>query len=280
VTSFCCPGERGGCRDLSADEANCGACGHACQNGELCVPGTGECPLGHCECPGETEPCPEGVECCEDGCTDIDTDLHNCGECGNDCTGGDEPRGDLCAAGPDDVSVCFCGRVGTACSGGTWCTAVTEPDGEDCGCRDLDSDASNCGGCSVVCGVNEECVAGECLCAGSARVCYPGESCCMGGGCVDLGTDLENCGGCGFACEPGETCSDSTCLCGGDACALDETCCYGSCRGGVCCDDDDDCAGDQNPDCNASTHACYCRYEGAPCTSLYSCCPDGCRTHC
>jgi hypothetical protein len=278
ATSFCCPGEDGGCRDLANDHENCGACGHACQNGEMCVAGTGECPLGHCECPGVTEPCAEGEECCEGGCTEVDTDIHNCGVCDNDCMAGDRPRGDLCAEGPGDVSVCFCGRVGTACSSDEWCTPLTEPEGEDCGCRDLDSDDDNCGGCgdAYACGDNEECVAGECQCEGSERVCYPGETCCLGGGCVDLETDREHCGGCGDSCEPDETCESSECQCGGDVCSDSEFCCHGDCRTGTCCDDDGDCTGDQNPDCDTTTHACSC--GSVTCTGDESCCYGACRT--
>jgi hypothetical protein len=46
ATSFCCPGV--GCRDLSADVENCGACGLRCAQSETCVPGDG-CGLGRCE---------------------------------------------------------------------------------------------------------------------------------------------------------------------------------------------------------------------------------------
>jgi hypothetical protein len=111
-----------GCEaNLTADQANCGACGAECKNGACeaavcqCDVGWGDCdedPLTGCEtditvdlnCGGcglscENAACAEGVCVCSGGFSDCDADpstceAHleddpaNCGACGHDCVGG------------------------------------------------------------------------------------------------------------------------------------------------------------------------------------------------
>jgi len=64
------------CADLSSDNNNCGACGHACSGGGACVNGTCTlCSPPYTECNGE--------------CVDLYSDNYNCGECGVVCAPGE-----------------------------------------------------------------------------------------------------------------------------------------------------------------------------------------------
>ncbi len=83
--------------------------------------------------------------CCADPagevCTNIQTDVNNCGGCNLVC-----PRGDVCTAG-----ACACPIAGdTNCSGT---------------CTDLRSDPENCGACGNVCPAGAPCSAGACATA-------------------------------------------------------------------------------------------------------------------
>ena len=95
----------GGCADTLRDPANCGSCGHACGEGEVCAAGQCVCvTLGAC-CPSGSTPCSSdgtgccadqpGYACCGDGCKFIaGSDRTNCGGCGVTC-----PRGQNCIDG-------------------------------------------------------------------------------------------------------------------------------------------------------------------------------------
>jgi hypothetical protein len=62
---------------LQEDQANCGACGHDCQNG-TCAAGACACHAKFADCDGKPE----------NGCeASIVTDAANCGACGHDCLG-------------------------------------------------------------------------------------------------------------------------------------------------------------------------------------------------
>ena len=72
---------------------------------------------GACDCSSEPgiAPCAAGQTCCAGGCTDVSSDLANCGFCGAACT----TSADRCTAGE-----CRCGGgpvcdLDTACSGGS-----------------------------------------------------------------------------------------------------------------------------------------------------------------
>ncbi|MDB4934131.1 MAG: Tryptophan synthase alpha chain [Labilithrix sp.] len=61
-----------GCEiDVTADPANCGVCGNACQAGQRCIDGKCGCPGGKTDCNGT--------------CTDTRFDDGNCGTCGTQC---------------------------------------------------------------------------------------------------------------------------------------------------------------------------------------------------
>ncbi len=197
------------CTDLETDIANCGSCGHDCRTavphrGNKCV--QGKCQ--ECEDPSLTE--------CRDirgneFCTDLETDIANCGSCGHDCRTAVPHRGNKCVQGKcqecEDPSLSQCRDI----RGTEFCT-------------DLQSDAGNCGSCGHNCGTavpfkGKECVQGTCQFCKSDTETYckipPGAP---GGGfsgveyCADLSTDKHNCGECGEICPVGTNCSSGTCV--------------------------------------------------------------------
>jgi hypothetical protein len=86
----CCSGV---CTDTKTDSQNCGACHQACEGEE------DACTNGSCGCPGGGT-CPEPAfnilgKCCGTGaCSNVCTDVTNCGECGHAC-----PAGQTCNLG-------------------------------------------------------------------------------------------------------------------------------------------------------------------------------------
>jgi hypothetical protein len=176
-----CDGE---CVDISGDNLHCGACGNACAGGESCV--EGECISGNCSLS-----CAPGNVCCNDSgveqCVDPQTDVANCGACGNACPGG------VC-----EDAACRCGFREFFCDG-ECINPVTDPD--------------NCGDCGNVC------PPGLRMCLGTYRPggewrCDP----CWAFGqiecdnyCRDPDTDEQHCGACGVACGAGEVCLNGAC---------------------------------------------------------------------
>jgi len=64
----------GVCVVVSADPANCGACGNACLGTDsVCI-------AGKCGCSGPLVDYCDGV-----GCMDVSSDFNNCGACGHAC---------------------------------------------------------------------------------------------------------------------------------------------------------------------------------------------------
>jgi hypothetical protein len=75
----------GRCVQLASDDANCGACGHACAPGGGCVDGV-------CASPR----CPAGLAPCGSRCVDLANDPASCGACGASCPGWDGCNGGQC----------------------------------------------------------------------------------------------------------------------------------------------------------------------------------------
>lgn len=163
------------CVDLTSDPGNCGKCGNACGNGEVCAAGTCAsgcgalvqcgnicCPSG-ATCTGGQCTCPAGAAACNGACIDVTMDANNCGSCGKVC-----PSGTTCSSG-----ACTCAGGKTLC-GST--------------CVDTQTDASNCGMCGNACVLGQSCNAGACAC-GSASVSFSGAvqpiftAKCDGAGC-------------------------------------------------------------------------------------------------
>jgi hypothetical protein len=82
---FCAGGStecNGKCVDVTVDPANCGACGSACGQDELCT--ASQCVLT----------CTGGLTACNGTCVNTATDAANCGACGVTC-----PSNKICGAG-------------------------------------------------------------------------------------------------------------------------------------------------------------------------------------
>ena len=171
----CCPEAHmliceDGCQSYLTDPLNCGGCGHACSEGEVCDEGA---------C---TPVCPGNELICGDQCVDLESDPENCGACGNvcpentrckkgeciePCTGGWVPCGETCVdLGSDRDN---CGACGNVFSGVSSCI-----EGECVGCTggwvacgevcvDLESDRDNCGACGNVCSPESTCLEGTCF---------------------------------------------------------------------------------------------------------------------
>ena len=169
----------GTCTNVNGDSQNCGACGHACTGGTVCVAGT-------CEVE-----CPSGQIVCGGNCVTTSTDPGNCGACGAVC-----PSGQACISGTCTTE-CPAGQ--TVCSGA--CVSLSKDPCELRGVRrcvpqrpgvcvrDLHDGVprgtdrlrwrlrqhgerrSNCGACGNACPSGQVCASGNC-----ATSCQAGET--------------------------------------------------------------------------------------------------------
>ena len=150
TADVCCAS---GCVDTQTDSQNCGYCGNACYGGLACVGGT--CTALTCTASTETAPCAVdggAGNCCSSSCVDLETDPHNCGDCGHGCAGST-----TCAHGGCGVDTCDASHAGAPChlaDGLGLCCAA--------GCVDTDSDPQNCGGCGLPCAPGQTCSGGGC----------------------------------------------------------------------------------------------------------------------
>jgi hypothetical protein len=109
--------------------AGCKKVGNKCDKSKDCCDGA-KCKggkNGKCRCKSGLSDCPG-----EKACLDLNTDLNNCGACGNPCA-----AGELC------------------------CDGV---------CADLQSDDNNCAACGQSCGEGNSCIAGVCTTADGCPV--------------------------------------------------------------------------------------------------------------
>lgn len=151
------------------------------------------CSSGQCECQ-------QGTTCCDGNCSDLQTDVNNCGACGNTC-----PPDEQCEGGQ-------CTGCKPACTAGQTCCNET--------CIDTETNPSHCGGCGNVCASGESCINGRCT--GCNPACLGGQTCC-GNTCVNTRIDRNNCGICGKVCPAGENCTNGQC--GGGTCPSGQTYC-------------------------------------------------------
>ncbi|MBW2263116.1 MAG: hypothetical protein JRG91_14180 [Deltaproteobacteria bacterium] len=217
------------CVDLLYDSTNCGSCGVACDEGQVCE--NGACILS----------CLEGYTDCSGTCRDLMTDDYNCGSCGFTCAAGYACVDGSCAPDcPDGYTECSgtcknlsndpsnCGDCGNVCAAGEVC--LTGACSFECpspyidcsgSCADLDVDHGNCGSCGNVCNSGQICVAGSC-----ENSCLEGLTLCSGV-CRDLMRDPANCGSCANSCDSDAVCEAGACVL---ACTSGFTDCSSSCR--------------------------------------------------
>lgn len=195
------------CVDTQSDEANCGACGNACDDGASCNGGA-------CAAPGVGEPCPDGV--CEEG-----------GFCSNGvcCADGCEtaceavPADEACTAPPTASAP----ENGGACGADGQCPALVErcpralEIGSSCGLSGGGIGSCQNAGDQVVCQRQVACVPSGTL-AQPDQLCNTTSGdpvCCIGA--LDV-----------FACGPGATCEGSVrAQCDSDEdCPTGNVCCY------------------------------------------------------
>lgn len=203
------------------DDANCGACGNACDpegdggprpdntyyGCENATCGNLKCSQGYANCDGDKN----------NGCeASLMSDEH-CGGCNKACAAGTK-----CALGTDGRAFCACPDNKTFC--GT-CPKFCTEDGSFClelpcfgSCHDLTSDVNACGSCSVSCDEGNPHAEPFCAYGTCKQRCPIGRADCNGNasdGCeVDTMSDPKNCGGCGVACDAiaGQACVDGRCM--------------------------------------------------------------------
>jgi hypothetical protein len=132
--------------------------------------------------------CATGQTSCGSYCSDLASDVDNCGGCGRLCE----------LPGPYEYGACINGNCEYACiPGASVCDGV---------CTPVYWDRNNCGACGNVCGGSTPyCNQGACsACTGGQALCY--------GRCVEIYIDTANCGACGNFCAGGENCVGGVCV--------------------------------------------------------------------
>lgn len=114
-----------GCADYQTDPRNCGGCGQACVNTQLCS--NGACL------------CRSGTSLCDGQCVVIESDPRNCGACNARCAASEVCENKTCRG---DCS------AGTTRCGFSCVTPATDP--------------NNCGACGVACPDQQSCHNGTC----------------------------------------------------------------------------------------------------------------------
>lgn len=178
-----------GCEtDLTTDSANCGACGQACQTGEIC---SGGACLVTCD-PGWTD--------CGGACVDTFSSRDNCGACGNVCSGATPDCADgACVCNGQSCSggqVCVDGRcLGGTCANNGESVCQSPSCGNGCYCDTKVTGETTCDSYSYNCAVCSS--DADCVSAGLGYVCVDATDC--PGACGDIVTACATpCGSIGF----------------------------------------------------------------------------------
>ena len=112
----------GACVDISADPANCGACGWDCEASQTCSGGMCWAPS-----PSSDQLCAaQGLTNCGGVCANLSADPYNCGTCGRGCGAGDACANGACLA-PAPSSDQVCAAQGLTNCGGVCTSTLTTP---------------------------------------------------------------------------------------------------------------------------------------------------------
>lgn len=151
------------CIDTDSNFSNCGACGHSCRQGEVCLAGRCTC-NGGAACSGNDVCCPPSTSG-GGGCFDLANGPQHCGSCTNGpCNPSQICRMGMCVGGGGcnppctngnqcNGGVCSCNN-GPACGGAFTCCSS--------GCVDLSRDPNNCDACGHTCAPDPLCCGGVC----------------------------------------------------------------------------------------------------------------------
>ena len=149
-------------------------------------------------------------------CSFFQTDINNCGTCGNVCSFANASG--VCTGGACVISACNTGFAN--------CNAITSD-----GCEiNINTSTSNCGACGNLCSVANAtagCTGGSC----SISACNSGFANCnvnSADGCeINISTNTSNCGTCGNVCPPR---TNASALCTGGTCTISCNAGFGNCN--------------------------------------------------
>jgi hypothetical protein len=211
------------CIDAQSDAANCGACGKKCEAG---ANATAACVAGTCS---SEVMCLAGFDRCDvnqpKACvTPIQTDVKNCGACGNACPIPTKASG--CEMGR-----CVCGQDKRQCSGASEeCCPMAE--GLPASCADLSvgqkvaGGIRRCGGCGGFCADPLGMGAATCTSGKCGTRCVEGWADCEVGSTgqprncsTNLAESVSHCGKCGNPC-PGPISGPGAPVCSAGKCEV------------------------------------------------------------
>ena len=218
------------CLDLQAEVENCGTCGHACGQGQVCNRGT--CAVLPNDCTTQAQGCGAGYFCdpiskkcmsgcrlsndcpsgatCNAGTCECATGQHACGQacvtdtapasCGSRCS--------VCPQPAQSTSTCAAATCGFTCNTGYMANAGA--------CLDIDECATANGGCSPNAACTNTPGARTCTC----NTGYTGS----GVSCTDVNECLANNGGCDVNATCANTLGARTCTCASGFTGNGQTC--------------------------------------------------------
>lgn len=159
----------GSCIDMSADQANCGACGFACQADETCSESS-------CIGADGSVSCAPDLVACDGKCRNTAADDLHCGACGKACGEGKTCEDSTCVLDCPGYGETLCGDkccgIDETCNENSQCVpdeGVCPGSEKMCGAACVDTRISDqhCGDCDKPCGTGETCDQGRCVTVGA-----------------------------------------------------------------------------------------------------------------